>query len=80
MFDCGEYSRVTIVNYSHLLYWNQNHYDLYNIIDTAPAIFDEECGEISLSILARYIFLNYLLFLLFILLIILLWYEIHKLI
>jgi hypothetical protein len=54
MFDCGEYSRVTIVNYSHLLYWNQNHYDLYNIIDTAPAIFDEECGEISLSILARF--------------------------
>jgi hypothetical protein len=53
MFDCGEYSRSTLVHLSHLEFWKDNHYDLYSIFEKAPALFDEEVGEISLSILAR---------------------------
>jgi len=52
MFDCHEYSRCCLLQLIHLHYWESNLPELYNFLTSNYSIFDEECGEISLSILA----------------------------
>jgi len=52
MFDCHEYSRCCLLQLIHFHYWESNLPELYNFLTSNYSIFDEECGEISLSILA----------------------------
>jgi hypothetical protein len=53
IFNCHEYSRCCILHLLHIIYWESHQPDLYNLITSQYSAFDEECGEISLSILAR---------------------------
>jgi hypothetical protein len=53
MFKCNEYSRCTYLFLSQLRYWENEVPQLFNFIKDNYSVFDEEQGEISLSILAR---------------------------
>jgi hypothetical protein len=53
MFNCHEYSRCCILHLIHLNYWESHQPELYQLITSEYSAFDEECGEISLSVLAR---------------------------
>ena len=58
ILDCPTYAKACLLFYTQLNFWEKYHPNLYQLISTNSSMFNEECGEISLSQLARY-FLYY---------------------